>query len=63
MALTPKDFSEAPSNKRLICIVKHGDTKALCGATVDNAIKTTRVCPMCRSLRREAMMGLPPASA
>jgi len=55
MALTLKDFSTGPSDNRLICIVKRGDTKALCGANMDDAIKTTRVCPKCRSLQREAM--------
>ncbi len=54
MALTSEDFSTGPSDKGLICIVKRGDTKALCGANMDDAIKTTRMCPKCRSLQREA---------
>ncbi len=55
MVLTWENFSDAPSDKGLICIVKHGDIKTLCGANVDEAIKTTRMCPKCRRLRREAI--------
>ena len=56
MAPNWEDFSEAPGDNRLIHIVKHGDTKALCGANVDDAVIATRQCPRCRSLRREAML-------
>ena len=59
MALTWEDFSAAPGDKRMIHIVKRGDSKALCGASVNYAIKPTRQCPKCRSLRHEAFMGLP----
>ena len=55
MALTWENFSASPGDKRLIHIVKRGDTKALCGASVDYAIKATKQCPRCRALRREAM--------
>ena len=55
MVLTRKDFSPAPGDNRLLHIVRHGDTKALCGANVDYAIKVTRQCPKCRRLRGKAM--------
>ena len=55
MVLTWKDFSAAPGDNRLIHIVKHGDTKALCGANVDYAIKATGQCPKCRRLRGKAV--------